>query len=163
MKQQKKESERGCFNLKKKVLDSSFFCGASPPKTDGQVFTAADVAPHQGFVFQAALQRWGTTRNLSGELNFSTRRGCDGDILDDPAVQGLELMPRVKARLETVPASGTTVTTTGRRVVSGGAQTAHATAGDSKKVIELHEVHESEVLDAQAQLRWQRTRLHVIR
>ena len=60
-------------------------------------------------------------------------------------------MLRVKARLETVPAAGTTGTSTGRRVVSGGAQTAHATAGESKEVIELREVHESEVLDAQAQ------------
>ena len=84
-------------------------------------------------------------------LGVSAARGCDGDILDDPAVQGLERMLRVKARLETVPAAGTTVTSTGRRVVSGGAQTAHATAGESKEVIELHEVHESEVLDAQAQ------------
>ena len=66
--------ERSCLKLKRKVPDSSFFCCASPPKSDGQVFTAADVASHQVFVFQAALQRWGTTRNISGELDFVTAR-----------------------------------------------------------------------------------------
>ena len=71
--------------------DSSFFCCTSLPKTDGQVFTAADVAPHQGFGFQAALQRLGTTRNLSGKLNFSTRRGgrsCSTWLGADASGQG---------------------------------------------------------------------------
>ena len=68
-------------------------------------------------------------------------------------LQGLERMLRVKARLETVSAR--------RCGVSGGAspgcggetvfKTAHATAGESTKFVELHEVHESEVLNAQAQ------------
>ena len=62
------------------------------------------------------------------------------NILDDPAVQGLERMLRVMARLETVPAAGTTVTSTGRRVVSGGVQTAHAIAGESMGNIGLLEV-----------------------
>ena len=52
-------------------------------------------------------------------------------------------MLRVKARLETVPAAGTTVTSTGRRVVSGGAQTAHAIAGESKGNIGLLDALES--------------------
>ena len=125
------------FNLKGTVPDSSFFCCASPPKTDGQVCTAAVVALHQGFGFQAALQRLGTTRNLSGKMHFSTRRCGDGDTLDDAAVSA------------------------GRYGVSGGSsrccggetvfETAHATAGESTMDIELHEVHESERVDAQAQ------------
>ena len=153
LKLQKKESERGGFILKGKVPDSSFFCSASPAKTDGQVFTAAVVAPHQGFGVHAALQRLGTTRNLSGKIHFSTRRCGDGDTLDDAAVQGLERMLRVKAQLETVSA--------GRCGVSGGSsrgcggetvfETAHPTAGESTMDIELHEVHESERVDSQAQ------------
>ena len=127
-----------------KVPDSTVFCCASPPKTDGQVFEAAVVAPHQDFWFQAALQRLGTTRNLSGKLHFSTRRGRDGDTLDYAAVQGLERMLRVKTRLETVSA--------GRYGVSGGSslgcagetvfETALATAVESTMDIELQEGHE---------------------
>ena len=138
--------------MKGKVPDSSFFCCASPPKTDGQVFTAADV-PHQGFGFQAALQRLGTTRNLSGKLHFSTRSCGDGDILDDAAVQGLERMLRVKARLETVSAGCCGVSGGPPRGCGGETvfETAHSTAGESTMDIALHEVHESERLDAQAQ------------
>ena len=143
LKQQKKDSERGCFNLKGKVLDSSVFCCASPPKKDGQVFVAAVVASHQDFGFQAALQRLGTTRNLSGQLHFSTRRCRDGDTLDDAAVQGLERMLRVKALLDTVSAghdgSGETVF-----------ETAHATADENNGIVELHEVHESDFSKAEA-------------
>ena len=86
----------------------------------------------------------GATRNLSGKLHFSTRRCGDGDTFDDAAVQGLERMLRVKARLETVSA--------GRYGVSGGSsrgcagetlfETAHASAGESTMDIELHVVHE---------------------
>ena len=152
LKQYKKVSERGCFNFTRKVPDSSVFCCASHPKKDGQVFQAAVVASHQDFGFQAALQRLGTIRNLSGQTRFSARR-CRDVPLDNAAVQGLERMLRVKARLETVP--------DGLCGVSGGAsrgcggetvfKTAHATAGESTKVVELHEVHESEGFNAQAQ------------
>ena len=103
LKQHKKESERGCFNFTRKVPDSSVFCCASPPKKDGQVFEAAVVASHQDFGFQAALQRLGMIRNLSGQLPFSARR-CRDVPLDDAAVQGLERMLRVKARLDVVSA-----------------------------------------------------------
>ena len=70
------------------------------------------------------------------------------NILDDPAVQCLERMLRVKARLETVPVAGDVddyvfkqvagvarATATGLRVVSGGAQPALANAGESKETL----------------------------
>ena len=130
LQQYKKVSERGCFQLTKKVPDSSVFCCASPPKKDGQVFQAAAVASHQDFGFQTAHQRLGTIRKLSGQMCFSER--CRDVPLDDAAVQGLERMLRVKARLETVPDGGETEFTN-----------VYATAGESTKIVELHEVHES--------------------
>ena len=107
------------------------------------MFEAAVVASHQDLGFQAALQRLGTTRNLSGQLHFSTRRCRDGDPLDDTAVQGFERMLRVKARLDTVSAghdgSGETVF-----------ETAHATADENKGIVGLHEVNESDCFRAEA-------------
>ena len=102
------------------------------PKKDGQVLQAAAVASHQDFGFQTALQRLGTIRNLSGQTRFSEKR-CRDVPLDDAAVQGLERMLRVKARLETAPDGGETAFTN-----------VHATAGESTKIVKLHEVHESE-------------------
>ena len=95
----------------------------------------------------------GTTRNLSGKLHFSTRCCGDGDTLDDAAVHGLERMLRVKARLETVSAARCGVSGGSSRGCGGETvfETAHATAGERTMDIELHEVHGSERLDAQAQ------------
>ena len=85
MKLKEKVWEQSCLKLKRKVPDSLFFSRcASPPKSDGQVFTADGVAPHQVFVFQAALQRWGTTRNFPGDFDFVTARKESTSVSDLP-------------------------------------------------------------------------------
>ena len=160
LQQYKKVSERGCFQLTKKVPDSSVFCCASPPKKDGQVFQAADVASHQDFGFQT-IKGWARSGTflarrvfLNGAvtypwmmLQYKAWSGCfesrHGWRLCQMVVR---LSSRMCMRLQVrAPRSLNCMRSTSlggkSRCVSGAAESA---AGESKGTFGLHEVNETD-------------------
>ena len=116
------------------------------------------VAPHQVFVFQAALQRWVTTRNIPGEYDFATARKESTSVSDFPTAlseTSVQTQRRVKAEDAFVTnkralACGGGVLLASPQHVAVVVETAlaiaHATADESKGIIELHEVNVSELL-----------------
>ena len=110
-------------------------------------------------MFQAALQRWETTRNIPGEFDFATAREESTSVSELPTALSetpVQTQLRVKAedafvtnkRALACGGGGGFVGVSSAR--GGGGETAlataHATADESKGIIELHEVNESELL-----------------